>query len=58
MERAVILVFLLILVIRSMISDKVNDVRFLILEEEDLTLELGTRLDHSGVFVQQSFIKV
>jgi len=50
-ERAVILVFLLILVIRSMISDKVNDVRFLILEEEDLTLELGTRLDHSGVFV-------
>ena len=36
----------------------VNDVRFVISEEEDLVSGPGTRLDHSRAFVQQSFIKV
>ena len=34
-----------------------NDVRFVI-SEEDLTSGPGTRLDHSGTFVWQSFMKV
>ena len=36
----------------------VNDVRFVISEEDDLALGPGTRLDHSRAFVWQSFIKV
>ena len=34
-----------------------NDVRFVI-SEEDLALGPGNRLDHTRVFVYQSFIKV
>ena len=36
----------------------VNDVRFMISEEEYLALEPGTRLNHSRAFVWQSFIKL
>ena len=36
----------------------VNNVGFVISKEEDLTLGLGTRLDHSRAFVLQSFDKV
>ena len=35
-----------------------NDVPFVISEEEDLASGPGTRLEHSRVFVKQSFIKV
>ena len=35
-----------------------NDVGFLISEEEDLASGPGTRLDHSRAFVYQSFVKV
>ena len=35
-----------------------NDVGFMIAEEEDLASEPGTRLDHSRAFVSQGFIKV
>ena len=36
----------------------VNDVGFVISEEEDLASGSGTRLDHSRAFVWQSFIKL
>ena len=36
----------------------VNDVGFVISEEEDLASGSGTRLDHSRAFVWQSFIKI
>ena len=35
-----------------------NNVSFVISEEENLASGPGTRLDHSRAFVQQSFIKV